>query len=53
MIPADIDPSLSSEPLLESLEDGFSPPHHDDAPALPATAEVPEPESLLTSKSPF
>jgi hypothetical protein len=52
MIPADIDASLSSgEPRLESLDDGFSPPPHEDT-ELPA-AEVPEPEALLTSKSPF
>jgi hypothetical protein len=51
---ADIDPSLRSEPLLESLEDGFSPPHcqpqpaaaHDGAPALP-------PEQALSEKSLF
>jgi hypothetical protein len=54
MIPADIDPSLSSgEPRLESLEDGFSPPHHEEAEGVPPTAEVPEPEALLTTKSPF
>ena len=51
MIPADIDPSLSSEPLLESLEDGFSPPHHDEAPAQPVL--VPEPEAALSDKSLF
>jgi hypothetical protein len=53
MIPADIDASLSSEPLLESLEDGFSPPHHDEAQPAPAPAEIPEPEALLTNKSLF
>jgi len=30
MIPADIDPSLcTGEPLLERLDDGFSPPNHE------------------------
>jgi hypothetical protein len=51
---AEIDPSLRSEPLLESLEDGFSPPYcqpqpaaaHDGAPALP-------PEQALSEKSLF
>jgi len=54
MIPADIDPSLcSGEPLLESLEDGFSPPHHEEGHAVPPATEVPEPEALLTNKSLF
>ena len=31
MIPHDIDPSLhTSEPMLESLDDGFSPPDQDE-----------------------
>ena len=56
MCPDDIDPSLrAGEPLLESLEDGFSPPvpavervepAADGQPALP-------PESVLGPKSPF
>jgi hypothetical protein len=45
MIPADIDPSLcAGEPLLDSLEDGFSPPVRNPTAAEvpPATAEPPE-----------
>jgi hypothetical protein len=54
MIPADIDPSLcTAEPLLESLDDGFSPPVPADegrqaAPASPLPAEP-----SLGTKSPF
>ena len=53
MIHADIDPSLRAEPLLESLDDGFSPPAQatDEAPAQqpgPAPAEP-----VLGGKSPF
>lgn len=45
MIPADIDPSLcAGEPLLDSLEDGFSPPVRNPATAegQPATSEPSE-----------
>jgi hypothetical protein len=51
----DIDPSLrASEPLLDSLDDGFSPPAQQSAadreaePALPVS-----PEDALGAKSPF
>ena len=54
MIPADVDPSLcSGEPARESLDDGFSPPPHDTAPAQPQAAPAQPVEALLTSKSPF
>jgi hypothetical protein len=51
---ADVDPSLrAAEPLLESLDDGFSPP----VPAQePAAGEQPSPkpgEPALGTKSPF
>lgn len=42
MNPADIDPSLRAEPLLESLDDGFSPPAQEDAPA-----EAQDPDSPI------
>jgi hypothetical protein len=45
MIADDIDPTLcSAEPVLETLDDGFSPPHHE-APQPPAAgvAEGPPP----------
>jgi len=56
MVPNDIDPSLcAGEPLLESLEDGFSPPAGNAAPQPSpsgpdgaAAAEV-----TLAPKSPF
>ncbi|HET8745167.1 MAG TPA: hypothetical protein VFM98_06165 [Ramlibacter sp.] len=54
MMPNDVDPSLcAGEPLLESLEDGFSPPAH--APeAAPPEAEPRQPaEAALGPKSPF
>ena len=45
MIPYDIDPSLyTGEPAPPLLDDGFSPPHHDDADPMPlpqGTAEAP------------
>ena len=55
MISADIDPSLcSGEPLLDSLEDGFSPPHQDEGDAPHAAHPVPPgAEPVLTPKSPF
>jgi hypothetical protein len=55
MIHKDVDASLcAAEPLLESLDDGFSPPERE-----PATAAVPQedagepPEQALGTKSPF
>ena len=53
---ADIDPTLcTAEPALETLDDGFSPPHHDEEPRPPAPGiATPEaPECVLGSKSPF
>jgi hypothetical protein len=55
MRPNDIDPSLcTGEPLLESLDDGFSPPSRsaESAPASDAQAGEP-PEAALGPKSPF
>jgi hypothetical protein len=57
MIPYDIDPSLhTAEPEPDVLDDGFSPPHHDE----PATATPPDPVAADTpldaaqqGKSPF
>lgn len=50
---ADIDPSLcAGEPLLESLDDGFSPPAADEQPPQPDAAPLP-PELALGTKSPF
>lgn len=55
MIPNDIDPSLrAGEPLLESLEDGFSPPVHDAPPQPAADADAALPaEAALGPKSAF
>lgn len=52
---ADIDPSLcTGERTLESLDDGFSPPATDTAPAgAPAPAAGAEAEPALSPKSPF
>jgi len=55
MIPNDIDPTLrTGEPLLESLEDGFSPPLRDNAcsPA-PEAGTGESPELALGTQSPF
>ena len=53
MIHADIDPSLRAEPLLESLDDGFSPPPPGtDEPAAQQPGTVPA-EPVLGGKSPF
>jgi hypothetical protein len=56
MIYSDIDPSLcTSEPLLERLDDGFSPPSHDEHDTVstePASTSA-RPEFTLTTKSPF
>jgi hypothetical protein len=52
MIATDVDPSLcSGEPMLESLDDGFSPPPTDPVP--PAPLDATSPEDQLTTKSPF
>jgi hypothetical protein len=50
----DIDPSLrAAEPLLESLDDGFSPPA-DTHPREPRPAGADEhPQTTLSPKSPF
>jgi hypothetical protein len=55
MIPNDIDPSLrAGEPLLESLEDGFSPPQREADAIPPAQADPGQPpESALGPQSPF
>ena len=55
MIPNDIDPSLcAGEPLLDTLEDGFSPPQRDAEATPPPEAESGEaPELALGTKSPF
>lgn len=54
MKPVDIDPSLRpAEPLLESLDDGFSPPARAEP---PVAGEQPAPvpgEPVLGAKSPF
>jgi hypothetical protein len=54
MIAADIDPSLrTGEPLLERIDDGFSPPAHGTQPA-PLSPAAPEPAApALGAKSPF
>lgn len=56
MNPDHIDPSLrTGEPLLESLEDGFSPPARDAEPAQPGSdgqAATPA-DFALGPKSPF
>jgi hypothetical protein len=55
MSPNDIDPSLrTGEPLLESLDDGFSPPPRPAEPPPAAQAEgAGPPERTLGNKSPF
>jgi hypothetical protein len=55
MIPADIDPSLcTGEPLLERLDDGFSPPNHETTDPPPAEPSGAPPADLaLPPKSPF
>jgi hypothetical protein len=54
MIPYDIDPSLhTGEPDTPSLDDGFSPPRHEE-PAEPAQPlQRGEAEALLGEISPF
>lgn len=55
MIPNDIDPSLrGGEPLLESLDDGFSPPQREADAASPPQADAGQPPELaLGTQSPF
>jgi hypothetical protein len=51
MTPADIDPSLCDQPLLEGLDDGFSPPVHEDASSEERREE--QPECVIGPKSAF
>jgi hypothetical protein len=56
MIPYDIDPSLHDrEPPVETLEDGFSPPHpHEEVhPHVPHAADGAALEAALAGRSPF
>jgi hypothetical protein len=55
MISKDIDPSLcAGEPLLESLDDGFSPPQREtEAAGVPQDESGEPPEPALGPKSPF
>ena len=54
MNPDDIDPSLRpSEPLLESLDDGFSPPVQGGTPLPPPSGQLRPVEPSLGAKSPF
>ena len=55
MIPNDVDPSLcTGEPLLESLDDGFSPPPREgDGTAVPPAEPGQPPELSLGPQSPF
>lgn len=54
MTPQDIDPSLrTAEPLLETLEDGFSPPADAPPDEREDSARTETAERLLTPKSPF
>ena len=55
MQPRDVDPSLcAGEPLLESLEDGFSPPPREaENGAAPRPGAGEAPEAALGPKSPF
>jgi hypothetical protein len=55
MIPYDIDPSLhAGEPAAPQLDDGFSPPLHEDgADAQAAEAADHHVEPALWAKSPF
>lgn len=55
MIPYDLDPSLhTAEPEPDVLDDGFSPPRHDEpATTLPLAAPESVPEAALPGKSPF
>jgi hypothetical protein len=52
MIPYDIDPSLhAGQPEPPRLDDGFSPPAHEEPPALQLPDHHVEP--VLWAKSPF
>jgi hypothetical protein len=54
MRPDDIDPSLrGGEPLLESLEDGFSPPPAAESAPAAEAQPVHLPDLALGPKSPF
>ena len=55
MVPHDIDPSLcTGEHLLESLDDGFSPPKRDnEASPAPGADSGEPPELALGPQSPF
>lgn len=55
MSPNDIDPSLrTGEPLLESLDDGFSPPARASEQPPASRADAPEPaQRPLGPQSPF
>lgn len=54
MRPDDIDPSLrAGEPLLESLEDGFSPPAAAEGPPAAEAEPGAAPQPALGPKSPF
>ena len=54
MIPYDIDPSLhTGEPEPAQLDDGFSPPHHEDAAEAPQPAPQGQAEAALGEISPF
>jgi hypothetical protein len=54
VIPYDIDPSLhSGEPERILLDDGFSPPPHDDAADLPNPLPAGAVEAALGEISPF
>ena len=51
---ADIDPTLCpAEPVRETLDDGFSPPHHEEPAPPPGQAARDPADCLLGSKSPF
>ena len=55
MIPNDVDPSLcAGDSLLDTLEDGFSPPQHEAEDTCASHADSGEPpEQALGTKSPF
>jgi hypothetical protein len=54
MIPDDIDPSLrAGEPLLDSLDDGFSPPPRAAHGPPSEAAPVPAPQPSPGPQSPF
>ena len=51
---ADIDPTLcTAEPARKMLDDGFSPPHHDEPAPLASGQPALDAECVLGSKSPF